>query len=164
MSDSGNSFRNERLDQRQRLHWELLTSFGIIAQLIEERARHVLPEDLPRPLFSILNHMIRLSEVTTVTDLARAFQVPQPGMTKSVQKLLDRGYLAAEPDAADARRKLLRLTEAGRAAHAEALQRMAPEAELIFDGWPTEELAELQKPLYRVRRWLDENRNTFSDM
>lgn len=164
MSDSGNTFRNEQLSERQRLHWELLTSFGIIAQLIEERARHVLPEDLPRPLFSILNHMIRLGEVTTVTDLARAFQVPQPGMTKSVQKLLDRGYLAAVPDPGDARRKPVHLTEAGRAAHADALRRMAPDAELIFGDWPTEELAALQRPLYRVRRWLDENRGTFSDM
>lgn len=164
MSDSDqNSFRNDSLTERERLQWELLTSVGIIAQLMEERGRHVLPPDLPRPLFSILNHMVRLGDDTTVTDLARAFQTPQPGMTKSVQKLLDRGLLRAETDTEDARRKRLFLTVAGRAAHADALRRLGPDAELIFAGWSTAELADLQKPLFRLRRWLDENRDTRSD-
>ncbi|WP_416896621.1 MAG: MarR family winged helix-turn-helix transcriptional regulator [Minwuia sp.] len=158
-----NSFRDDSLSERQRLQWELLTSFGIITQLFEDRARRVLPADLPRPLFSILNHFVRLGGDRTVTDLARAFQTPQPGMTKSVQKLLDRGYLRVEGDPEDARRKRLFITDEGAAAHRKALMGLGPDAELVFGSWSTEELAELQKPIFRLRRWLDENRETRAD-
>lgn len=159
MSESSNSFVHEGLDERERLQWELLTSIGICSQLSAERARQVLGEGLPLTLFGILNHFSRLGDDRTVTDLARAFQVPQPGMTKSVQKLLARGYLRAEPDPADARRKRLFLTDEGRAAHDAALRRMGPDAAHIFADWSTEELAALQKPLFRLRRWLDEHRH-----
>lgn len=159
MSDSANTFAHEGLSERERLQWELLTSIGICNQLVSERARHVLGEDLPLPLFSILNHLVRLGDDRTVTDLARAFQVPQPGMTKSVQKLLAKGYLRTEADPDDARRKRLFLTAEGRAAHDAALRRLAPDAARIFADWPTGELAALQKPLFRLRRWLDDHRN-----
>lgn len=160
MTDSDNSFTDDRLDERARLQWELLTSVGIISQLMEERARRALPPGLSRPLFSILSHMTRLGGDKTVTDLASAFQVPQPGMTKSVQKLLDRGYLRAEPDAGDGRRKRLFITAAGEQAHFDALRRLGPDADLIFSMWPTADMAALQSHLYRLRRWLDENRDT----
>lgn len=162
MTDSTNSFQDDRLSARQRMQWELLTSLGIISQLMEDRARQIFTEDLPRPLFSILSHMTRLGGDKTVTDLARAFQVPQPGMTKSVQKLIDRGYLRAESDPEDARRKRLFLTEAGDRAHFEALKRLGPDANLIFADWPDDELEELRSRLFRMRRWLDENRDNFA--
>ncbi|WP_417516442.1 MarR family winged helix-turn-helix transcriptional regulator [Minwuia sp.] len=158
MSESENTFHDESLSRRQQLQWELLTSLGIISQLSTERARVVLGDDLPLPLFTILNHMIRLGDGTTVTDLARAFQSPQPGMSKSVQKLIGKGYMSAKDDADDARRKLLFLTESGRAAHRRALGKLGPDANFIFDDWTTEEMAALQKPLFRLRRWLDTHR------
>lgn len=162
MTDSDNSFSDDRLDTRERLQWELLTSFGIISQLMEERARQLLPANLPRPLFSILNHFIRVDGEKTVTDVARAFQVPQPGMTKSVRKLIERGYLVAETDAVDARRKRLFITEEGRAAHFDALQRLGPDADLIFRDWTTDDMVSLQGLVFRLRRWLDDNRETRS--
>jgi DNA-binding MarR family transcriptional regulator len=163
VTDSNNSFADDRLGERQRLQWEVLTSFGIISQLMEERARRVLPPDLPRPLFSILNHMIRLGNDKTVTDLARAFQAPQPGMTKSVQKLLDRGYLRAHTDSADARRKRLFITESGEKAHFDALNALGPDADFVFDDWLNEDLQALQTQVFRLRRRLDENRDAGPD-
>lgn len=164
MTDSANSFTDNRLNARQQLQWELLTSLGIISQLMEDRARQTFPEDLPRPLFSILSHMTRLGGDKTVTDLARAFQVPQPGMTKSVQKLLDRGYLRAEVDPEDARRKRLFMTGAGSEAYFAALKRLAPDADLIFAEWELGDMQHLQAHLFRLRRWLDTHRTTFPDM
>lgn len=160
MTDSDNTFILDRLGERQRLQWELLTSLGIISQLMEERSRQALPDDLPRPLFSILSHMYRLGGDKTVTDLARAFQVPQPGMTKSVQKLLDRGLLRAETDAGDGRRKRLFLTDAGEQAHFNALKGLGPDADLVFSDWSNDDMESLRLLLFRLRRWLDENRGT----
>jgi len=160
VTDSNNTFQDDRLDERQRLQWELLVSFGIISQLFEARARRVLPEDLPRPLFSILSHFVRLKGEKTVTDLARAFQTPQPGMTKSVQKLIDRGFLVSADDPEDARRKRLSITTEGEKAHFDALQRLGPDAEFVFSEWSTAELSGLREEVFRLRRWLDDNRHS----
>jgi DNA-binding MarR family transcriptional regulator len=158
VTDSTNTFRDDRLTRRQQLQWELLTSLGICTQLSGERARQALGPDLPLPLFTILNHFKRLGGGKTVTDLAGAFQLPQPGVTKSVQKLIAAGHLRFERDPDDARRKLLHLTPAGARAHDRALARLAPDADFIFADWTTEEMEALQRPLFRLRRHLDENR------
>ena len=142
----------------QGLQWQIMNSLGIISQLSAARSRLLLDDDLPMSLFTILNHFQRLGGDRTITDLARAFQVPQPGMTKSVKKLLDRGLLRMEGDPQDGRRKRLFITDAGQRAHQEALSRLAPDLGHVFGDWQTEDLRELDGYLFRLRRWLDTHR------
>ncbi|MDF1730297.1 MAG: MarR family transcriptional regulator [Minwuia sp.] len=157
MSDSG----LDSLTERERLLWELLTSVGICAQLLSTRATEALGEDLPPPQFTMLNHFIRVPPpVKTVGQMAQAFQAPQPGITKTAQKLIAKGFLAAEDDPEDGRRKLLSVTDTGRAAHMAALVRLRPDANLIFGDWSDDDLEELKVPLFRLKHWLDKNRHT----
>lgn len=156
MSDSG----ADSLGERERLLWELLTSVGICAQLLTTRATETLGEELPPPQFTMLNHFVRVPPpVKTVGEIARAFQAPQPGITKTAQKLIAKGFLAAEEDPEDGRRKLLSLTAAGRAAHMAALVRLRPDADLIFGDWSDADLQGLKQPLFRLKHWLDNNRH-----
>ncbi|MDF1734373.1 MAG: MarR family transcriptional regulator [Minwuia sp.] len=156
MSDSG----PDNLTERERLLWELLTSVGICAQLLTTRATEVLGAELPPPQFTMLNHFVRVPPpVKTVGDIARAFQSPQPGITKTAQKLIAKGFLAAQDDPEDGRRKLLSVTDAGRAAHMAALVRLRPDADLIFGGWSDGDLENLKEPLFRLKYWLDNNRD-----
>jgi len=159
MSDSG----PDSLTERERLLWELLTSVGICAQLLTTRATEALGEDLPPPQFTMLNHFVRVPPpVKTVGQMAQAFQSPQPGITKTAQKLIAKGFLAAKDDPEDGRRKLLSITDAGRAAHLAALVRLRPDANLIFGDWSDDDLAGLKEPLFRLKHWLDNNRHTLA--
>lgn len=90
MSDSG----PDSLTERERLLWGLLTSVGICAQLLGTRATEALGEDLPPPQFTMLNHFVGVPPpVKTVGQMAQAFQAPQPGITKTAQKLIAKGSL-----------------------------------------------------------------------
>lgn len=65
--------------------------------------------------YPYLAAMDRLGPLT-VGDLAQAVGVSQPGATRSVNVLMRDGLVAAEAGEGDLRRKILRLTEAGRRA------------------------------------------------
>ncbi|HYD99389.1 MAG TPA: MarR family transcriptional regulator [Alphaproteobacteria bacterium] len=140
--------------------FRILNWIGMVDQLATTRANQVLAAgDLPMPQFILLNHFShRPAEPRTVGGIAAAFQQPQPGITKTVQKLVAKGYLAAEPDAADQRVKQLRLTPAGAAAHRAALDRFAGTLDWLFAGWTEAELAALFGQLHRLKERLDRNR------
>jgi DNA-binding MarR family transcriptional regulator len=144
-------------DRRFRaLNW-----IAIVDQLATTKANRMLDAiDLPMPQFTVLNHFAhRPREPRTVGGIAAAFQQPQPGVTKTVQKLLDKGYLEAEPDSRDGRVKRLRLTPTGSAAHEAARQRLAPDIAAVFTGWREQELETLLGLLDRLKTYLDRERD-----
>lgn len=156
-----NESDHRMLTDRERLIWELITSVNICAQLLGTRAGEALGPELPPTQFTMLNHFVRVPPATkTVGDMARAFQLPQPGVTKTAQKLVTKGFLAIHDDPQDGRRKLMSMTEAGRAAHMQALMRLKPDAGFIFADWSDADLDALCEPLFRLKYWLDGNRNS----
>jgi DNA-binding MarR family transcriptional regulator len=107
----------------------------------------------------MLNHFShRAAEGKTVMSVARAMQQPQPGITKTIQKLLAKRWLREEAHPEDGRSKLLFLTPAGLARHNEAVAVFARELAPAFDGWSLAELEQLFAQLDRLKVWLDENR------
>jgi len=68
----------------------------------------------------ILQEVQRLEE-TTPTIIASTLQFAQPTVTSIVERLAGAGYLTRERGETDRRKIYLRVTEAGRAALAEAL-------------------------------------------
>lgn len=141
--------------------FQILNWIGIIDQLATTQANRLLAEsDLPFPQFVMLTHFHhRPDEGKTVTGIAAAFQQPQPGITKTVQKLVAKGFLESRPDPVDGRIKRLFLSEAGRRAYREALARFEPELNRIFEDWSASDLARLFADLDRLRVWLDTNRD-----
>lgn len=140
---------------------DIFTWFGVINQLFTTRANRYLAEvELPLPQFGVLNHFTRQVDDTgtTVTRLTAAFQANQPSMTKTVQQLVAKGYLEARPGREDQRVKHLFLTPAGRAAHGGALARLGPDAAAIFADWDVADIATLHRLLFKLKNWLDDNR------
>lgn len=63
--------------------------------------------------FPYLAAVERLGPVT-IGDLAEALGVSQPAVTRTVMQLVDAGLLGAEPAPDDQRRRIIRLSDAGR--------------------------------------------------
>jgi DNA-binding MarR family transcriptional regulator len=142
------------------LPFRIINWIGIIDQLAATRANRLLkPLGMALPQFIMLNHFShRPAEGRTVTAVARALQQPQPGVTKTIQKLLVRRWLREQAHPEDARSKLLFLTSAGLARHNDAVAIFARELAPAFDGWTHTELEQLFRQLDRLKCWLDDNR------
>lgn len=140
---------------------QILVWVGVAEQLLVTRLNRALAgANLPFAQFVMLNHFSAFAdEGHTIGRLADAFETGQPGISKTVARLVEKGFLRAEPDPNDGRSRLHYLTEAGAAAHAEALARIAPDAALIFRDWPAHDIDELHRLIFKLKSWLDDNRD-----
>lgn len=142
------------------LGYRIINWVGIIEQLARNQGNRAIADlNLPWPQFVMLNHFRhRPSDGKTVTEVARAMQQQQPGVTKTLKAMVDGGLLRIESDKKDGRVKRHFLTERGLAIHAEAVTRLAPGIEDMFADWDIEAMADLFRDLDVLKRWLDENR------
>lgn len=150
-----------QMDQDRTLRFQVLLWIGIIDQLATTQANRALAQiDLPLPQFTVLNHMVRRDyETHTVSALAHSFQQPQPGITKTVAKLIAKKLVKAKSVPSDKRTRVLIVTQAGRAALARALTTLAPGVAMMFADWQKDELQALFGRLDKLKTWLDSNRN-----
>jgi DNA-binding MarR family transcriptional regulator len=139
------------------LGWRIFNWIGIINQLAEARATKALSElKLPFPQFVMLNHFShRPNEPKTVTSVASALQQPQPGVSKTIQKMVGRKLLKADPAPGDARSKLLTITPKGLETHARAVAAFVPKFAEVYSGWDDKEMEDLFRLLDRLKVWMD---------
>jgi DNA-binding MarR family transcriptional regulator len=144
---------------------QILIWIGVANQLTTTRFdRLTIARNLPLPQFTMLNHFSRdPQQPYTITQLTAAFQANQPAITKTVQHLLEKGYLDVEVSQEDKRVKFHSITAAGLEAHQKAIAQIEPDAQLIFSEWSTEEIEALHKSLFRLKNWLDERRDAVTD-
>ena len=142
------------------LRFQVLNWIGIVAQLSSTLVNQRLaPMDLSYSQFVILNHMtFRGEDGLTVTDIARAIQAPQPGVTKTVQKLLDKQLLKAVPNPEDGRSKILFLTASGKRVRAKAVKDLSEMAAPPFEGIPATRLRSMLTDLDQLKIWFDDHR------
>lgn len=150
------ALRPKRSKEEQIIVWA-----GVIAQLVRTRNDQILREtDLPYPQFVLLLHFCHDPDREwTVSSLARAFQRNQPGITKTVRKLLERGYLRSRRDETDARVKQLRVTAKGIRARDAAMALLTPTFADDFRSWKRSEVAELHRLIERLKNHLDAQRD-----
>lgn len=143
------------------LSFRIVNWIGIIDQLASTEANRVLkPLGLALPQFVMLNHFShRPDEARTVTSIARALQQPQPGVTKTVQKLVGKGWLREGANGRDGRSKILLLTPAGLAKHRAAVAALAPGLERALADWSERDRQHLFALLDRLKRWFDQDRD-----
>lgn len=146
------------------LSFRIINWIGIIDQLASNAANRLLaPLDLPMPQFILLNHFSYRPGMEggghTIMALAGALQQPQPGITKTVQKLVDKGFLAERANPRDGRSKLLHMTPKGIAAHQAAIGALMPELARTFEGWSNDDMQRLFADLDRLKLWLDADRD-----
>ena len=143
------------------LSFRIVNWIGIIDQLASTEANRVLkPLGLALPQFVMLNHFShRPDEARTVTSIARALQQPQPGVTKTVQKLVGKGWLREGANGRDGRSKILLLTPSGLAKQRAAVAALAPGLERALADWPERDRQNLFALLDRLKRWFDQDRD-----
>ncbi|MBN9528664.1 MAG: winged helix-turn-helix transcriptional regulator [Alphaproteobacteria bacterium] len=141
--------------------YQIVTYIGIADQLLTTAANRVLAgDDLPLAQFVMLQHFSHEPELgRSVTQVADAFQVPQPGVTKMLQRLVKKGFLAVRAGAGDGRVKLHFLTPAGLDAHRAGVERLTPAVARVFADWAPEDIDRLHGLLFRLKTWLDRDRD-----
>jgi DNA-binding MarR family transcriptional regulator len=87
---------------------ELVTYTGRLVRAISRTA----PGDVPAATLRLLSQVEELGPVT-IGALAQADRCSQPTMSAGISHLVDKGWATKEPNPADARSSLVRLTAAG---------------------------------------------------
>lgn len=142
--------------------FQIVSFIGIADQLLTTAANRVLAgDDLPLAQFVMLQHFSHEpARGRSVTEVAAAFQVPQPGVTKMLQRLVRKGFLEVRAGPEDGRIKLHYLTTAGIEAHRAGVERVMPEVARVFAGWPADDIDRLHGLLFRLKSWLDRDRDS----
>jgi DNA-binding MarR family transcriptional regulator len=147
-------------DEALKLAFQAMSEIAIIGHLADTALAKALPPELSVAGFGVLNHFVRLDvEGESPARLARAFQVTKGAMTYTLQKLEELGYVAIEPDPADARAKIVRITRRGRRARDEGAARVNPGMKAMLDAIGAEAFARALPFLIKVRQVLDAARD-----
>lgn len=133
---------------------------GIIHQLATTRMNRALTElQLPMAQFSLLTHYSHHPEKGwTIGRLAEVMEVNQPAMSKTVQRLVSKGYLTMVQEHADKRIKTVYVTRAGLDILGQAWEKLAPDVMEISSAWKPDEINQLRGLLERLKDQLDEAR------
>jgi len=139
--------------------FSLFNEIGIIDQLATSRFARVLAPELNPSEFSVLNHFVRLPGEKSPTRLAKAFQMTKPSMTAILGKLVRKAYVEIRASETDRRRKIVTITDAGKAARARGIAAMAPLAGIVLDQMEISQLEKILPTLQALRELLDAERN-----
>lgn len=148
------------MDKDQRaLYFSFFNEIGIIAQLSRAMIEEHLPRGMLLPHFSVINHLIRVSDGQTPQVLARAFQVPKTSMTHTIGGLESAGYVDVRPNPKDGRSKCVWLTDRGRQLRDQTIKKLDPVMAAFADRFSSGEIAEVTETLGDVRTYLDKARD-----
>jgi DNA-binding MarR family transcriptional regulator len=140
--------------------FRVFNEMNIIAQLSANEMARVLPHGLNVSQFSVLNWFVRVDDQATPGRLAAAFQVTKGAMTNTLGRLEEKGLVSISPDPHSGRRKLVRMTEAGRRAREEAITATRPMLQGFLADFGIARAEALLPHLETIRRYLDENRSS----
>lgn len=143
-----------------RIFFDLFNEIAIIEQLGRAMFEARLPKGVLVSHFAVLNHLLRMGDGRTPLDIARAFQVPKTTLSHTLSLLGARGWITLRPNPEDGRSKRVWITDAGRAFHAEAIARLAPDMTEVAKGFSVEDAAALLPRLTALRAYLDAARDT----
>ena len=141
------------------LIFTLFNEIGIIDQLATARFARVLAPDLNPSEFGVLNHFVRLPGEKSPTRVAKAFQMTKPSMTAILTKLERKGYIEIRGSDEDRRRKIVTITEAGKAARERGIVAIAPLAKIVLENQDVSQLEKILPTLQALREFLDAERN-----
>lgn len=126
---------------------ELLT----VDQLLRTRVSKALPSGMELSHFTVLNHLALGYGERTPAQLAATFKVTRGAMTNTLNKLEVMGHVHIRPDWEDARRKMVAISPAGRAARDAALGHLQPLMDGFVDSIGSEKLKALLPILREMR-------------
>lgn len=149
------------MSSRKETEVELMVSLGIVRQLMASReAKLFVDLSLNPSQFGVLNHFTHDPKRSwTVTELAGVMEMNQPGITKIVTVLIDRGLLRSEFDKDDKRRRYLKISAQGMRLCDDIISSLGPDISHVFVDWDNAELSQMHQHMEKLMRWLDEHRD-----
>lgn len=139
--------------------FEVPPLLGVLSQLFQSRMAVLLaPYDLTYTQMAVLSHLQRTDEPQSVSVLAAAMQIQQPGMTKVVKRLEGSSLVTAESDPSDPRKKLVVIADGGRALVGEVETALFTDLAGWFDDWSGEEIASFVRAGWKLANKLDSSR------
>ena len=134
---------------------------GIVDFMIANDLLRFQLESALRPLginltqMSLLNHFSwRPEQASTITQLTQVMAINQPGVTKAVGALVDKGYMAKVESAEDARVKQIKITAQGLGLLDQARAACYPSVEAAFGCLDTAELTAFTQCLNKMKHYL----------
>jgi DNA-binding MarR family transcriptional regulator len=133
--------------------WEsLLTAH---AEMMRQFDREDVWDEVSRTEYDVLYTLSKCRRPIRLSELNRRVLLSQPALSRMVERMVERGFVAREADERDGRGVLLSLTEAGRAQQRSTGRRHALNvSRAMNDTFEAEEMRELM----RLCRKLSESR------
>lgn len=134
----------------------LFTETAILEHLMRSRGEGSLSDGLTPGYFGVLNYfVINHPDPDRVSSIAWCFQEEEDYTLSKVTALAELGLVKAEPVDGSNSDPLVSLTQAGREAHAESLNRMAPDIESAVSEISEDDLRTTFRTLREIRLTLD---------
>lgn len=131
----------------------LFTEIARIEHLMRTRMERISNQELTAGQFGVLNHFILQKKLDDgEAAIAWAFQDDAAYMAEKIDSLLTAGWVDA---AGSAPNRLIRINDAGRAAHARSLDRIHPEVAPAIEGIELDDIKTSLATLREIRRTLD---------
>ena len=143
-------------DTQDSLVVALFSELFMADQLARSRLSRALPRGMEISHFSVLNHLARSGGEKTPAQLAQTFHVTRGAMTNTLSKLEWAGHVHIRPDWDDARRKLVAISPAGRAAREAAIAGIAPVVGEVVEQIGPEKVRAALRVLREVRTRFDD--------
>ena len=134
---------------------------ALVAEIlaVDQMTRAMLARGLPKGMelsqFMVLNHLARATSERTPAQLADRFHLTRGAMTNTLGRLEVAGHIHIRPDWDDARRKLVSISPAGRAARDAALAAMTPEISAVVGRVGGERIRTALSSLRELREQMD---------
>lgn len=150
------------MKERIELEFRVMVLLGIIEQLKTTREEKLFGQlEINRSQFAVLNHFTHNPERHwTITELCDVMEMNQSGITKVVQRLVEKKLLVANPDKQDSRKKQLSITPEGLRYCEYTVSLLMPDVHQVLGDWSDTELADFRKHLEKLKNWLDDHRDT----
>lgn len=134
----------------------LFTETAILEHLMRSRGEDSLSEGMSAGHFGVLNYfVINHPDPDRVSSIAWCFQEDVEYTLSKITTLAELGFVSAEPVDGSNSDPVVSLTAAGREAHAESLERMAPDIESAVSEIAEEDLRITFRTLREIRLTLD---------
>ncbi len=141
-------------DKKTVLH--LFTEIAMVEHLLRNRYDKATPAGMSTGQFGVLTHFIRNEKSRErLSLLAWAFQDDDAYMAQKVTSLVERDLLTTAAVEGSDGDLWVEITEAGRVAHARAIDEISPEVAQFIEGIDMGEMETALRVIREIRRTLD---------
>jgi DNA-binding MarR family transcriptional regulator len=135
---------------------QVFDEIGLIECGVRTIITRCLPVGITYPQFEVMNYLMRRGEGQTPARIASALQMTPGAITNTLQRMEATGLAVVEPDAADRRKKRVKLTVCGRQAYQRAMSAIKPRMGSLREGFTQKEFREVLPFLRALRLWMEE--------